>query len=164
MKQSHKIDGGFYRTALALALPIAMQNLLTSSATLVDTAMVTSLGNDNMLAAVGLAGRFAFLLNVICFGFSSGCASLLSQYWGAKDIRNVRRSYGFALLLAGGIVYTVGAVLYGLGGKRRWLHSIFHVFVVAGSLLQFLGKLLIESPLFQHADGAKLFLGSFNNF
>ena len=49
---------------------------------------------------------------------------------------------GFALLLAGGIVYTVGAVLYGLGGKRRWLHSIFHVFVVAGSLLQFLSVLL----------------------
>ncbi|MBQ8858358.1 MAG: MATE family efflux transporter [Clostridia bacterium] len=110
MKTSkNRLEGGFYRTALALALPIAFQNLLTSSATLVDTAMITGLGNDDILAAVGLAGRFAFLLNVICFGFSSGCASLLSQYWGAKDTRNVRRSYGFVLLLslAFGVLYAV---------------------------------------------------------
>ncbi len=98
-KLSHKSQGGFYRTALALALPIAFQNLLTSCAALIDTAMVTSLG-DAEISAMGLAGRFAFLLNLICFGFSSGCASLLSQYWGAKDLYNVRRSYGFSLLLS----------------------------------------------------------------
>ena len=44
---------------------------------------------------------------------------------------------GFRLLLWGGIAYSVGAVLYGLGGKRRWMHSVFHVFVVLGALLQF---------------------------
>ena len=44
---------------------------------------------------------------------------------------------GFLLLLFGGIAYTVGAVLYGLGGKRRWMHSVFHIFVVLGSGLQF---------------------------
>ena len=49
---------------------------------------------------------------------------------------------GFYLLLAGGIVYTIGAVLYGIGGKRRWFHSLFHVFVFFGSLLQFLAVLL----------------------
>ena len=45
---------------------------------------------------------------------------------------------GFALLLAGGICYTIGAVLYGLGKKLPWMHTIFHVCVVLGSLLQFL--------------------------
>ena len=45
---------------------------------------------------------------------------------------------GFGLLLAGGCVYTVGAVLYGIGSKRHWMHSVFHIFVVAGSVLQFL--------------------------
>ena len=44
---------------------------------------------------------------------------------------------GFALLLWGGIAYTVGAVLYGLGKKRRYMHSAFHIFTVIGSLLQF---------------------------
>ena len=107
-KQKHTHMGGFYRTALALALPIAFQNLLTSSATLIDTAMVAGLGDDP-LSAMGLAGRLTFLLNLVCYGFSSGCASLLSQYWGAKEIDNVRRSFGFSLLLSMsfGVVYTL---------------------------------------------------------
>lgn len=46
--------------------------------------------------------------------------------------------YGFYWLLAGGIAYTVGAVLYGIGSKRRWMHCVFHIFVVLGSLLQFI--------------------------
>ena len=45
---------------------------------------------------------------------------------------------GFVLLLSGGIAYTIGAVLYGIGGKKHWMHSVFHIFVVIGSLLQFL--------------------------
>lgn len=44
---------------------------------------------------------------------------------------------GFALLLSGGISYTVGAILYGLGKKKRWMHSVFHILVVIGSVLQF---------------------------
>ncbi|MBO5129228.1 MAG: hemolysin III family protein [Oscillospiraceae bacterium] len=44
---------------------------------------------------------------------------------------------GFWLLLLGGIAYTIGAVLYGIGAKKRWMHSVFHIFVVLGSLLQF---------------------------
>ena len=49
---------------------------------------------------------------------------------------------GFALLLAGGLAYTAGAVLYVLGKKRRYAHSAFHVFVVIGSLLHLLCILL----------------------
>ncbi len=45
---------------------------------------------------------------------------------------------GFGLLLAGGIAYTIGAVLYGIGAKKKWMHSVFHIFVVIGSLLHFL--------------------------
>ena len=52
--------------------------------------------------------------------------------------RDVLTDAGFGLLLAGGISYTIGAVLYGIGAKKHWMHSIFHIFVVLGSLLQFL--------------------------
>ena len=45
---------------------------------------------------------------------------------------------GMQLLFAGGICYTVGAILYGIGAKRRWFHGVFHVFVLAGSVLHFL--------------------------
>ena len=46
---------------------------------------------------------------------------------------------GFWWLLAGGIAYTIGAVLYGIAGKcgYKYVHSIFHLFVIAGSVLQF---------------------------
>ena len=49
---------------------------------------------------------------------------------------------GFALILGGGIAYTIGAVLYGLGKKRRYMHSVFHLFVVAGSVMHALAILL----------------------
>lgn len=49
---------------------------------------------------------------------------------------------GFLLLLSGGIAYTIGAVLYGIGSKMKWMHSVFHIFVVLGSLLHFLSVLL----------------------
>ena len=49
---------------------------------------------------------------------------------------------GFLWLLAGGICYTIGAVLYGLGKKHRYMHSVFHLFVNAGSLLQAIAILL----------------------
>lgn len=45
---------------------------------------------------------------------------------------------GFLLTLAGGIAYTIGAVLYGIGSRVRWMHSVFHIFVVIGSVLQFI--------------------------
>ncbi len=44
---------------------------------------------------------------------------------------------GLVWLLSGGIAYTVGAVLYGLGKKIRYMHSVFHLFVIAGSVFQF---------------------------
>lgn len=44
---------------------------------------------------------------------------------------------GLLFLFGGGVAYTVGAVLYGLGKKHRYVHSIFHLFVVLGSILQF---------------------------
>ncbi len=49
---------------------------------------------------------------------------------------------GIALLLAGGLMYTIGAVFYGFGKKQRYIHSVFHLFVVAGSVLHFLCILL----------------------
>ena len=49
---------------------------------------------------------------------------------------------GFVLLLLGGLAYTIGAILYGLGKKHKYMHSIFHLFILLGSLLQFFTILL----------------------
>ena len=49
---------------------------------------------------------------------------------------------GFYWLLAGGIAYTIGAILFGLGKKLPWMHAIFHIFVILGSLFQYLAIVL----------------------
>ena len=46
-------------------------------------------------------------------------------------------SGGVLFLLLGGISYTIGAVLYGVGKKKKYIHSVFHIFIVIGSLLHF---------------------------
>lgn len=44
---------------------------------------------------------------------------------------------GIILLVAGGISYTIGAILYGVGVKHKYMHSVFHLFILLGSILQF---------------------------
>ena len=46
--------------------------------------------------------------------------------------------WGFMWLLGGGIMYTIGAVLFGIGAKVRYMHSVFHIFVVLASLMHFI--------------------------
>ena len=60
----------------------------------------------------------------------------------ARQTYTVLTRNGFLFLLWGGIAYTIGAVLYGIGSKKRWMHSVFHIFVVLGSVLQFFAVLL----------------------
>ena len=59
----------------------------------------------------------------------------------ARQALEVLSFPGFLLLLLGGIAYTIGSILYGLGKKRKWMHSVFHLFVNLGALLQFFAVL-----------------------
>ena len=70
-------DRAFYRGVLTLALPIAAQNLLSSSANLIDTIMVGQLGEVS-LSAVGMAGQWSFLMFLFFFGFASGSSVFFS--------------------------------------------------------------------------------------
>ena len=92
-------DAGFWRVALRLAIPIALQNLLISSFSLIDTLMVGQLG-DVALSAVGMAGQWSWLLNIALFGVISGTSLYISQYWGVRDIDGIHHTYGIALTSA----------------------------------------------------------------
>ncbi len=70
-------------------------------------------------------------LSMICYIGMGWCILI-----ALKPLLQIMATPGFALLLAGGIVYTIGAILYGLGTKHRYMHSVFHLFVLAGSFLQ----------------------------
>ena len=70
--------------------------------------------------------------------FSKVC--YIAMGWGIifflPQALEVLGNTGFLFLLAGGIAYTIGAVLFSLGQKIKWMHSIFHLFVIMGTLLQ----------------------------
>ncbi len=93
---------------LRLALPIAMQQLLVSCAQLIDTAMVTKLGNV-VVSSVGVSSRWIFLMNLFYFGISSGSAAMIAQFWGAKEKKNIQKSFGIALIFG-----TAVAILFNL--------------------------------------------------
>ena len=98
----------FFKNMAKLALPIAMQQLLVSCAQLVDTAMVTGLGNV-VVSAIGVSSRWIFLMNLFYFGISSGSAAMIAQFWGAKEKNNIRKSYGIALIFG-----TAVAIMFNL--------------------------------------------------
>ncbi len=101
-------DRSFWRAALPLALPIALQNLLMTSFRLVDTLMVGRLG-DVSLAAVGLAGYVSFLVELISFGMASGGAVFMAQYHGAGNRAGILRSFGAMLMVMAplGLLFTL---------------------------------------------------------
>lgn len=90
-------ERSFWRLLLPLALPIALQNLLTTSFRLVDTLMIGPLG-DVSIAAVGLAGQASFLVELVLFGMVSGSAVFTAQYHGAGNLDGIRRTLGATLL------------------------------------------------------------------
>ncbi len=89
-------DKGFWRVTLSLAIPIALQNMLAASFSLVDTLMVSQLG-DIQLSATGMAGQWSWLYGMVLFGISSGAAVFVSQYWGDKNIKGIHRATGISV-------------------------------------------------------------------
>ena len=77
------------------------------------------------------------VFSMICY---IGMGWAIIPFW--RQVVEVLGGWGFGFLLAGGIAYTIGSILYGLGRKTKWMHSVFHIFVILGSLLQFFAVLL----------------------
>ena len=84
-----------------------------------------------MLTAIDLKKYNVFsMICYICTGWA-----VLPFMAQTQDVLSLP---GFLFLLWGGISYTLGAILYGIGSRCKWFHSVFHIFVVLGSLLQLL--------------------------
>ena len=111
MLQALKRDKAFYRYLVSLTAPIALQNLITFSLGLIDTLMVSRLGNDEM-AAVTAANVPVFLLISIVFGVQSGVGILISQYWGKRDLKSISRAIGVASFLGVALALVVAVVLF----------------------------------------------------
>ncbi len=104
-------DKSFYQHLWKLSLPMILQNLITFSLGLIDTFMVSQLGNSAM-AAVTAANVPVFLLISIVFGVQSGLGILVSQYWGKKDMPSISRAIGVASIIGTMMALILAIVLF----------------------------------------------------
>lgn len=121
MEKTSSSSKNFYIKLISIALPIALQQLVVSSLNLVDTFMISSLSKE-AIAGVGAANKLFFLLNLFLFGMSSGSSILTAQYWGVKDVKNIKKVYGLSLTIAmsGSFLFTLLAAI-----APRFVMSIF---------------------------------------
>lgn len=111
MGRTQTLDGlnrrRFMKTVAVVAAPIALQSLIGSSLNLVDNLMIGHLG-ELSLNAVGVSVQIFFVYWMFVFGFASGAATFISQFYGIRDFVNIRRSCGFALT----VVFGMGMVFF----------------------------------------------------
>lgn len=93
---------------LCIALPIMLQNLLSSSLSFLDTLMIGQLGQEQ-IAAVGIANQVYFLISLFFFGIASGTAIFISQYYGSGEYEKMKRTMSLAttICLVGSIVMAI---------------------------------------------------------
>jgi len=96
-------DSEFYHKLLRQVVPMAIQQLLMSSLYIIDTIIVSSLG-DSYIAAVGQSTQVSLLMWGSFFAISSGGTIFAAQYWGKnEDLRGVRRAF-FVSMIFGGFI------------------------------------------------------------
>ena len=87
----------FLLQLVAIALPVALQNVLTTTAGMVDTIMLASRG-ELTVGAVGLCGQYSSLMLNAYWGFVGGGMLFFSQYFGAKDNEGICHAFGIVLI------------------------------------------------------------------
>lgn len=102
----------FFQAVMSIALPIALQNFLSTTASMVDTIMIGSMG-ELSVAAVGICSQISSLFFSCYFGFAGGALLFFSQYWGAKNESGINRTFGLSmsLLLLVGVLFGGAAVI-----------------------------------------------------
>ena len=92
-------DRSYWKGLLTLGVPMALQNLISTSLNLTDNLMVGQLG-EKALGALAVANQLTFLSVLFLYGIGSGAAVFAAQFWGARDLAGVRKTQGAVLLLA----------------------------------------------------------------
>ena len=103
----------FFSTLAKISLPIVVQRLLNALLFMLDNVMVGGLG-EGAVAAVGMANKLTYLMNVFTFGIMSATSIFAGQYWGKRDIPGMRRVQGISqvlLLAVGGFFMVIGLAL-----------------------------------------------------
>ena len=112
----------FFQSVIRIAIPVALQSMLQSSFSMIDQVMVGQLGTTG-IAAIGIAGKFAFLYSVVIGAVTAIAGIMISQYIGQKDQKAADWSLCVNLVVAGGvgIAFTLLSLL--LPGQIMRLYS-----------------------------------------
>ncbi len=96
MRICENADKSFLGAVITIALPVGFQNLLATTAGMVDTIMIGSEG-ELAMAAVGISSQFFSLTNSCCYGFAGAALLFFAQYWGTRDEKGINRAFGIAI-------------------------------------------------------------------
>lgn len=119
----------FYKDMFRLALPIVMQNLITTAVSSVDVIMLGMI-NQDALSAGSLASQIVFILNMIYAGLTSGIIMLAAQYWGKRDTRTIEQILGIGLRIS----ITVSSLFFLLACFSPGL--LMHIFTSDQALIE----------------------------
>lgn len=111
----------FYKILFSLCIPIIIQNLISTSVNIIDTVMISSLG-ETSVASIGVANQFFFLFSMSLSGITGGAGVFISQFFGKKDANNIKKVTGLSTILAIilSLIFVVPALLVP--------ESIIHIF------------------------------------
>ncbi len=101
-------DRNFYRMALAIAVPIMVQNGITNFVSLLDNIMVGQLGTAPM-SGVSIVNQIIFVYNLCIFGGVAGAGIFTAQYYGRGDEEGIRSTFRYKLWMA--LAVTAGAIV-----------------------------------------------------
>ncbi len=119
---SDKITWKYFISILfSIAFPIALQNLLSTTASMVDTIMIGSQG-ELAVAAVGICSQISSLFFSCYWGFASGAILFFAQYWGAKNEKGINQTFGITLLFMCIVSAFFSAVAI---SNPEWMLSIY---------------------------------------
>jgi len=113
ISMNRRDTGEVLRRVIALALPIAIQNIFSTAVSSADVLMSGRLG-QNSLSAVSLAGQVTFVLNLILLGLTIGTGLIVAQYFGKGDMQTIGRiqAYAIRVTILVCAVFSVCAVLF----------------------------------------------------
>ena len=103
-------DKAFYKMLLTVAIPIMVQNGITNFVSLLDNIMVGRLGTEQM-SGVSIVNQFIFIFNLVIFGAVSAAGIFTAQFFGKGDIRGIRNTFRFKLIVTS-IIAVVGIGLF----------------------------------------------------
>lgn len=103
----------FYKTLIFLCIPIIIQNLISNSVNVIDTVMVSNLG-EKSIAAVGVANQFFFLFAMVTGGIFSGSGIFISQFYGKGDYENIKKTNALSVTLGlvFGLLFAIPAIFF----------------------------------------------------